>query len=373
MTIAVDTRCLASDAFSELAVFTREVFQRITKANPQHTFIFIVDGPLKDTVNFSANASFASITSKPSNTIAIKWWYDVKLPKVLKKYKADVFIGLQGFCSSLTTLPQLIVVHNLDAFQKEGRAVINRLFLKNNTSDCIKKASKIVTLSQFVKNGLAEHFQIKKEKIEVIGFGARADYKPVDWEERESIKQEVAEGAEYFVFTPVNGSQLMTMLKAFSIFKKWQKTNMKLLVLLQQDEKEPNSELEKLSSYKYKNDVFVKNNLSEQKKSKVIAASYAVVRSNYYQGFGLEIAESMQSEAPVITLASPLITEIADDAALYFNSQKPEDIAAEIKKIFKDEALRTKLIAAGKDRIQEFDFDKTAALLWLLINQTASK
>ena len=60
----------------------------------------------------------------------------------------------------------------------------------------------------------------------------------MDWEEKELIKEKYADGKAYFLFSgDINQrSNLINLLKAFSFFKKRQKSNMLLLIAGNADE-----------------------------------------------------------------------------------------------------------------------------------------
>jgi len=95
-----------------------------------------------------------------------------------------------------------------------------------------EKAKTVLTVSKFSKRDILEHYRVDPDKISVVQPAARNHFRPLGWEEKESVKAGYADGREYFLF--VGGihprKNLLNLLKAFSLFKKWQKSNMKLLV-----------------------------------------------------------------------------------------------------------------------------------------------
>ena len=151
---------------------------------------------------------------------------------------------------------------------------------------------------------------------------------PMEWEEKEAIKTEYSQGKEYFLF--VGGIQprknLMNLLKAFSLFKKWQRSNMKLLVagrFAWQYE----GLMEKLKTYKYRDDVVMLNWVSEEQLvKKIMGSAYALVYPSYFEGFGLPILEAMQAAVPVITSNGSSMPETAGDAAIFaqYHPQTPD-------------------------------------------------
>lgn len=80
----------------------------------------------------------------------------------------------------------------------------------------------------------------------------------MEWEEREQIKEKYTGGTEYFLYTgPLYPPDLLiTLLKAFSHFKKWQRSNMKLTLAGPASKKTAQLK-EKLATYKYREDVVI--------------------------------------------------------------------------------------------------------------------
>ncbi|MBA2760656.1 MAG: glycosyltransferase family 4 protein, partial [Segetibacter sp.] len=238
----------------------------------------------------------------------------------------------------------------------------------------LKKAKVVCTVSEFLKQDIIRQYKISEEKIWNVGSAANPVFQPIDWQERENIKDNFSNGCEYFVFIESGYSEktLINLVKAFSIFKKWQKTNMKLL-LAEKFAYQYKDFVEKLKTYKYRDEVKVLGFLPGDELAKVVAAAYALVLPTLYEGFSVYIVEAMQCDVPVITSDNRSNREIAGEAALYANPLNPEEIAAQMKMIFKDEQLRSKLIDKGRIRVQNFTWERTVQLMWKSIEQAVSK
>ncbi len=373
MQIAVDARFLQADSISEYGNFAREVILRLAKLYAVYQFIFLSDSDLDPSINLPENVTPVIITPKPANVLLYKWWYDIQVPLALNKYKADIFICTSGLCSLTTSIPQFIIVQDLAFFHKPFFHKKSLFFYRRFTFRFLQKARIIAVLSDFVKSEIISLYNVPAQKITVIGSAADSSFKPLDWEVREQVKEQYAQGCEYFIFTGgLNPAKnLMNVLKAFSIFKKWQKTNMKLLIIVNSNEYE--DQAEKLNSYKYKNETKLAENLSGNELAQVTGGAYAMIFPSFYEGFGVAILEAMQCEVPVITSSHSSMAEIAGDAALYANPESPEELAEQMKRIFKDEQLRNKLIIAGKERVKLYSWDKTIALTSQLIQQVVSQ
>lgn len=375
MRIAVDARFFQAEDKPDLRDFTKEVFTRLSANHSEVDFIFFMEAELSTSLNSGKNVSVVTLTPKPTNFLKYKWWYDVKVARALKTLEADVFVATYGLASLTSSVKQVLIVRDLSFLQKNINFFDGTYgFYKRYTRGFLKKAKAIATLSGFIKEELSANYKIVKTAIHTIGSGVSAYYNPIDWKQREVIKEQFAKGCEYFVFSLGIRSRVnfLNVIKAFSIFKKWQKSNMKL-VLIGAFDPAFDKELNVLTSYKFRDEVFINRNLSEKETAEVVAASYALIFPSVYEGFALPIAEALHCEVPVITSNNSSISEIAGNAALYVDASKPEDIAEQMKKIYKDEQLRNKLIEEGRMNAKQYNWNKTSELLWQGIQQAYSQ
>ena len=130
--------------------------------------------------------------------------------------------------------------------------------------------------------------------------------------------------------------------------------------------------IEKLKTYKYRDDLVLLRYVSDDELAKITASAYALVYPSFFEGFGLPILEAMQSSTPVICSNTSSMPEAAGDAALFADPNDPDAIAKQMLAVYKDESLRDELIQKGKLRAAEFSWDKTADLVWNAILKTAT-
>jgi glycosyltransferase involved in cell wall biosynthesis len=100
------------------------------------------------------------------------------------------------------------------------------------TKRFVKKATSIVTFSNYLLTSLIEKYPLAANKAKAIYIAIPDLFIPVDREQKQNIKDSFADGREYFLFMGGNHpiKNLVGLLKAFSLFKRWQKSNMKLIV-----------------------------------------------------------------------------------------------------------------------------------------------
>jgi UDP-glucose:(glucosyl)LPS alpha-1,2-glucosyltransferase len=84
-------------------------------------------------------------------------------------------------------------------------------------------------------------------------------------------------------------------------------------------------------------------------------AAIVVVPSRWPEPFGLVALEALASGAALICSPRGGLPEVAGQAALYANPDEPTEIAAAIRLLAADEAQRTALGDAGRQRARQFD------------------
>jgi len=85
----------------------------------------------------------------------------------------------------------------------------------------------------------------------------------------------------------------------------------------------------------------------------------ALVHAAVHEGFGLTAAEAMAAGTPVVAYPSLALREVCGDAALYATSA--EGLAAHLRALYADEALRAARSARGRARAACFSWERCAA------------
>jgi len=366
MVIAVDTRFLMNDHEEGYGYFLYENFRHIVRSYPEHHFIFIFDRA--GDKNFLPEKNVKTVVVNPVARSPLLWklWYEIRIPAVLKKYKADIFVGCHGICSLTTKIPQCLLLHDLSFLRsaslgKRSHAV----FYKRNTQSFLDKAKSVVVLSSHSKKAVTQHYKIDAGKIMIVPPAVKKIFRELTDEEKTEIKWKLTGGKEYFLNS---GSihpreNIISLLKAFSVFKKKQSSNWKL-VLTGKLTAEYRDFTESLETYKYRDDVVLTGRLSEDELARVLSSAYAMVYPSLGKDFAAPVLEAMSSSIPVITSGDSSMQEMAGDAALYCDPVDHGGIAEKMILLYKDENLRSLLIEKGKEIAKQYDWNKSSLLLW---------
>ncbi len=347
--------------------FMFSMLDQLSKKFPEHKFLYIFDRPYNEALVFPKNVTPIVAGPKTNNSISLQYWFNYKIPGILRKHKVDIFLSMGGICSLRTKTPQYLLINDL-SFLQTNQILKNKQsrFYKKFMPAFLKKAKAIATVSEYSKKLIAHHYKIAADTIKVIHPGISSIFKPLDWGAQELIKEKYAEGKAYFLCC--GNSNLINLLKAFSFFKKRQKSNMMLLIAGNADE----SFKKEIKSYKYRDEVKLLEGLDTTELAKITASAYAIVHPVFYDDIGLPALQALQCNVPVIVPDTGALPSIFGKAALYINPENFQDIAQKMMLIFKDEDKAKQLVNAGKELIKQYQLDQTADLLMRCILECAN-
>ena len=114
--------------------------------------------------------------------------------------------------------------------------------------------------------------------------------------------------------------------------------------------------------------------VSDQELAALYASCHGFVLASLYEGFGLPVLEAMQYDIPVACSNIACLPEVAGSAACFFDPLSSESIADSLQRICGDAELRSNLVAAGKENLQRFSWqkcaDQTAQVFWDVANSS---
>jgi len=365
MRIAINTTFLSKIAWEANHPFFLNILKAVALQQTAHEFVFLLAEDNESIFFANTQIKKAIIGPMPKNALTLKWWYDVTLAGAVQKLKADVFICSDGCCTA-TKIPQVAMTMdsdflNVKGFEKKPTIFYNKSFAQKS----LHKAMLIITGTAFSKQEIKTLYKVQDEKIQVGGVVAHVSFQPIGWQERELVKDQYTGGKEFFLYRGALGQNedIIVLLKAFSLFKKRQLSNMQLLLAPPEADLDKGFQ-QKLETYKYRSDVVIQKGMPLAELSKITAAAYAFIHPFAYGHDTLPLIECLQCGTPMIVSQRGVLPEIAADAALYADPALPENIAEEMKTIYKDENLRSSLISNGKERMEKFNVQNVANQLW---------
>lgn len=279
----------------------------------------------------------------------------------IDRQKLDLFHSLSGNLPLFLKTQSIITIADLSMY------VNPRWFLPKNDffwrkiiiPRSIKKAKKIIAISQNTKKDIIRFFHIQENTIEVIYLGVESQNYS-DSEMQKELKDCNLEGKKYFLFigTLEPRKNIVRIIRAFEniIIKN---PNYYLVIAggLGWKYEEILQYIEKSS---VKNNIVRTGYVSQRKRSALLQNALCFVWPSLYEGFGLPVLEAMSFGVGVITAHNSSLPEVGGDAVIYVDAENVDEIASAMKNIIQDNALRDTLRKKGMERAREFTWRKTA-------------
>ncbi len=299
----------------------------------------------------------------PGN-VGWKLWYDWLIPRVVRTFGCDALMPTGGVLSAARYLPQFLWMPlGVDPDEGKGRKRALPLYAGRLTAS-LQHAKAIFCFSEKDRHWLAGHDKVDKDKLLLVRPMISSTPGPLDGEERERAKTTYAAGREYFFVDAMAASEeeVVRLLKSFSLFKKRQRSNLRLAVSGLHTKAIRN----KLETYKYKEEVHFFDAAAAH--DHLMEAAYAALFPFEGDTLGSGVAQAWQAGVPVLVRTNGRLREIAGDAALAVTDADPGTLAIQLMSIYKDESLRAALIEKGFARLQVFDPERQVAEVWKAIN-----
>lgn len=277
-------------------------------------------------------------------------------------------------------LKTVVTVHDL-AFKIFPEYFTKKDLLKlNKLSDmAIMKSDRIIAISQSTKNDILKFYpEISEEKINVIhhGFDAEIFQKKYSAEITEellksynllastreddcsSTRSGKAKSYLLYVGAIQPRKNLEVLISAFEKIK-FDKPELKLVIAGSPAWKAEKT-LEKIDRSGFKNDIIITGNLDFKKIAVLYQNAKMFVFPSLYEGFGIPVLEAMASGTPVVCAKNSSLIEAGGEAALYFKTGDPGDLAVRINEIIENETLTENFIQKGFEHIKKFSWEKCA-------------
>jgi glycosyltransferase involved in cell wall biosynthesis len=198
-----------------------------------------------------------------------------------------------------------------------------------------------------------------QERIYVLPGIPDEKIRPLSAEEKEIIKAERTGGKEYFLadLGDCDEGAVVDLLKAFSLFKKRQRSQMRLVLagLIGS----PEGIKERLKTYKYRQDVDWPagspdggRGSSDSGMAALAGAAYAVLLPVEGNSLGATLLNTWKAGVPVIAAGGGLFAEMAQGAMLGMAPGDPASLAGQLMRIYKEEDLRKELTRKGFERLK---------------------
>lgn len=239
------------------------------------------------------------------------------------------------------------------------------------TPRLMRRAARIITVSEFSKRRLLDQVRLDESKIRVIPNGVDARFHPRDKGQIDHTLRSLGLPSRRYVLSVGSlepRKNLGRLLQAWSMVHQTLPEDLWLVISGQGN---PKVFAAGLGIDKMPPRVHLTGHVPDEILPFLYAGADLFAYLSLYEGFGLPPLEAMASGVPVITSDRTSLPEVTGDAALTVDPWDVEAIAAAIKTLSGNAELRADLISKGLARARQFSWDLTAERTRAVLREVA--
>lgn len=371
--IALNTRFLQPGQLEGFGWYTHEIARRMALAHPEDEFLFLFDRPYDARFVYAENVTPIVLSPRARFAPQFYAWFEWAVPKTLKKYGAQVFFSPDSMCSLSSKVPTAMTCHDLVPLHFSAQVPwIHRHYLRHFLPKFLHRANRVLTVSEYVRQDIAQTCGIGLEKISAVYNGCREGFVPLQSVEKQAVRAQFSEGKPYFFYAGAihPRKNIPRLIRAFDLFKKKTAAPEKLLLAgrFAWQTGEVKSAYEQAA---HRSDIHFLGYVPETDLPLLTAAATALAYPSLSEGFGLPMLEAMHCDTPVLAANASCLPEIAGDAALLVNPLSETAMAEGLEKLWRDPKFAQQLIQNGQVQREKFSWDQAAEQVYAVLKSLA--
>ena len=258
----------------------------------------------------------------------------------------------------------VLVVHDLAFEVLPDTAPHHDERWRRKFAEWLERAAAVIVPSENTRRDLLVHHDIDGERVRVIPHGAEP-FEPPPKEDAEAMRSMFAIGGAYAlsVGSIEPRKNLAALVRAF---ERLGDVDAWLVIAggptdwIPDEAERLATQVRALPNSIHRRVVFT-GYVGDRKRRALFAGATALAYPSRYEGFGFPVLEAFAAGVPVLTSSVSSLPEIAGDAALLVDAEDEAAIADGLRRLFDDRELRDRLVAAGRERVRSFTWERSAA------------
>lgn len=324
-------------------------------------------------VIFLLKEGFESFSPKQQNVKKVlvnchwyTWKEQWKYWRILEKEKTDIMHFPNFNVPIFFTRKFVVTIHDMTPWQFPGQKVsesaVRWLAYAMVFNSAVKRAEKIITVSQYSKSEIIKKYAKAAGKISIVYNGVSGSFQRVDnYGIIENIKRKYKIVKPYIFFIGVwrDHKNIPGLIHTFTILKEMHKMDIQLV--LGGENTHQYEDIDKaIDESPVMTDILQTGFIPDGELPALYSAAEATVIPSFVEGFGLHAIESILCGTPVVGSLATSLPEVVGDLAVYFDPHNPEDMAKKIKRVLDDPFIK-KIIYEKRDKfVQKYSWRTSA-------------
>jgi glycosyltransferase involved in cell wall biosynthesis len=273
-------------------------------------------------------------------------------------------IHVQYTAPMLGRVPIVVTVHDVSFLEHpEYFTVLRRSQLKYTVAQTVKRAARILTVSEFSRDAILRAYNVAPDKVRVVPNAANPDFRVIGREKAQAAVRDRLGFSAPFVFSVGDlqpRKNQIGLIEAFSrLLSEYPQLKHHLVLTGKETWFTP-----KVRDAAWKSGfadrIHFTGFVEDSELLELYNACDCFVFPSFYEGFGLPILEAMACGRAVACSSTSAMPEVADGAGLLFNPHDAGDIMRAMADILRDTELRSRMERLGVQRAAHFSWQNSA-------------
>jgi glycosyltransferase involved in cell wall biosynthesis len=301
-------------------------------------------------------------TRWPTGRVPVRiLWEQIAAPTLAWRQKVELVHGPVNIIPLVSRIPTVVTIHDLAFLQYPDQyPPFQRRYLKTMTSASVRRADRVIAVSEFTGRDVAQRLGISESKIVTVPNGVSSDFYPrQDSDELDQfrVSNDLPDEFLLFIGTLQPRKNLIGLLRAFSLLDPSERLPLYVVGGTGWMYSPIYEEVKRLG---IEDDVHFPGYAASESLPLWYSAATAFIYPSFFEGFGLPVLEAMACGTPVVTSNRTSLPEVVGEAGVLANPDSPDDLAAAMRALLNDSDQRSKLAAAGRKQAATFTWQRTA-------------
>lgn len=334
MKIALDATYSLGPNLSGVGVYSRRILHGMPASHPEAKYLFAYR-PHRFFRSFSE-----TLPRNSSRRLLSNAW----------PLSPDLFHGLNQRVDSTRYRRTVSTFHDLFVLTGDYSTPDFRTRFARQAREAAERSDLIIAVSHFTAGQVENLLKVDRSRIRVVRHGASLPNTGSEANREQMI---------LFVGALQRRKNVVRLVEAFEQMEPGWK-----LVLAGASGFAAEEALQRIEASPRKNDIQVLGYVPDHALEGLYQRAAIFVFPSLDEGFGMPVLDAMARGVPVLTSTVSAMPEVCGDAALLADPHDTTAIAAGLKKLTSDPALRADLTHKGQERSKEFSWEKAVEGTW---------
>lgn len=345
-----------------MEVYARELIPELLAAAPQARFTAFVNREAAESGGGPWGELIEAITVPVRARRRTEWVRGEQhlLPRLATKAGVDLVHSLASTAPGWGRFARVVTIHDLHYRVVPGAHLGVRGYgMRVLVPLAVRRSHRVIVPSSRTARDVELLLRTPQEKLDVVAQGVRISDRADPMSEGE-LRTWMGAGERPIVLSVSAKRPHKNLLRLLGALALIPAERRPLLVIPGYATSHERELRERASQLRVADDVRLLGWIDSATLEGLYAAAACFVFPSLYEGFGLPVLEAMARGVPVACSGRGALDEVAGEAAIRFDPELEEDIAASIELLLRDRAAAERLRAAGRERAAGFTWSATA-------------